>query len=157
MCPRVTSAAMTEDEEDRRAEAFVRRSYRTARLRPMVGPKECALLLGVDKMTFSRWRLPGSGPLGEKRTRMIPPARVGAGVPYADALRRRAARLVVEAGEVDDPGHAAKLREEAEKLELAAIEAVDAKGREVWDLEDVERFGVEEGRIRAPKVSRKTA
>jgi hypothetical protein len=55
----------------------VRRSYRTARLPPLVGVSGAAEILGIDKTTLYHWMEPGSGDFGPDKTRMIPPQRIG--------------------------------------------------------------------------------
>lgn len=57
-----------------------RRPWRTARLDgQLVGKKEAAEILGVQKMTLHRWCQPGSGTQGPEQTYMVPPARIEAG------------------------------------------------------------------------------
>lgn len=152
---KVVSAPMADDDAARkRAEAFVRRSYRTARIPPLIGIKEVLLVLDIDKATIYRWMKPGSGLLGPDRTHMIPPAIIGGGDAYAQALLRRADELRREADELQaagDKAGAAKVAKKFDAVTAAASEAqtIDA-GRPVWSLDDVERFGQEIGRIRAP-------
>jgi predicted site-specific integrase-resolvase len=56
-----------------------RRPWRTPRLPDLVGSKEAAEILGIQKMTLTRWLRPGSGTLGPDETYMIPPKRIEAG------------------------------------------------------------------------------
>ncbi len=202
---------MTDTDETRdKAEAFIRRSYRTRRIAPLVGIKEVLLVLDIDKMTIYRWMEPGSDPAATEgalavleaagvvsredvercmpstvrangarvnraaladliarlhadanaqavrllsdTTHMIPAAVVGAGEEYAAALTRRAAALKAELDELAAKGEpTAKIEKRIAAIDAALIENEKSDaGRAVWLLEDVERFGVEIGRIRAP-------
>lgn len=77
----------------------VRRPWRTQRLPPLVGYKGACEILGVKKMTLSRWLLPGSGKgsvsFGPDKTYMIPPARVESGPVW---VRSDVERFALEVG-----------------------------------------------------------
>lgn len=77
----------------------VRRPWRTPRLPPMVGYKGALEILGVQKMTLSRWMKPGSGKgsvsFGPDETYMIPPARVDSGPVW---VRADVERFAIEVG-----------------------------------------------------------
>lgn len=82
---------------------------------------------------------------------MIPPAVVGAGDGYAAALQRRADALRAEMDELSARGEdTTKVARRFATIDTALKEneKPDA-GRWVWVLEDVKRFAVEKGRIRA--------
>jgi hypothetical protein len=53
-----------------------RRPWRTSRLPDLVGAKEAAEILGIQKMTLNRWLRPDPD---TGRTYMIPPKRIDAG------------------------------------------------------------------------------
>lgn len=61
------------------------RPWRTSRLPDLVGSKETCEILGIQKMTLTRWLKPGTGPwgpdgqYGPNGTYMIPPKYIAAG------------------------------------------------------------------------------
>lgn len=73
------------DDEPELVDESIRRPWRTPRLPPLVGAKGACEILGVQKMTLSRWMQPGSGVahkgggFGPDKTYMITPARVDSG------------------------------------------------------------------------------
>jgi hypothetical protein len=69
----------TVNAEDQSTTSPTRRPWRTPRLPPLVGFKGACEILGVQKMTLSRWLRPGSGSFGPDQTYMITPARVDSG------------------------------------------------------------------------------
>lgn len=62
---------------------MARRPYRTPRIPPVVGIKGACRILGIQKMTLTRWMKPGSGTPetshGPDDTYMLPPRRVDDG------------------------------------------------------------------------------
>lgn len=79
----------------------LRRPWRTPRLPPLVGYKSACEILGVQKMTLSRWLKPGSGAahssggFGPDKTYMIPPAKVDSGPVW---VRSDVERFAIEMG-----------------------------------------------------------
>ena len=71
-----TMRAMSDDDQNPEP---LRRPWRTPDLSPCVGFKGALEILGVGRMTLSRWLQPGSGTQGPDKTYMVPPARIDSG------------------------------------------------------------------------------
>lgn len=56
-----------------------RRPWVTQSLPPLCGFKSACEILGVGRMSLSRWMQPGTGSFGPEQTRMVPPARIDSG------------------------------------------------------------------------------
>jgi len=69
----------------------IRRPWGTPDLPQLVGFKGACEILGVGRMTMSRWMRPGTGSFGPEQTRMVPPARIDSGPLWvrADVVRFR--------------------------------------------------------------------
>jgi hypothetical protein len=76
------------------------RAHSTSDLPDLVGSKEACQILGIQKMTLTRWLDPGSGSLGPDRTHMIPPKRINAGPVW---VRSDVERFAVEVGRRRQP------------------------------------------------------
>lgn len=57
----------------------IRRPWRTPDLPPLCGFKGACEILGVGRMTLSRWMQPGSGSFLPDMSYMVPPARIDSG------------------------------------------------------------------------------
>jgi len=82
-----------------------RRPWRTPRLHDLVGSKEACEILGIQKMTLTRWLRPGSGTLGPEETYMIPPKRIEAGPVW---VKSDVIRFVEEVGRQRAPAGRAR-------------------------------------------------
>lgn len=93
-------------------------AWETPSLPPLVGTKEACEILGIQKMTLHRWLQPGSGALGEDRTYMIPPKRIGASPVW---VRADVERFRDEVGRQRSPSLATAARESPEIFRIQQL------------------------------------